>query len=170
MIVPLYLALFKVRAEKPRTPRTYSLTDTPSSLSRTRNSFLMALHLTSIKKVRPKAHLKNLVADIRQQSDVSCTFDGKCEFSLVLCASTGDSSGKNLASFGNILAKLCNILEINRFRLFYAEIANLLALFAGAERLLSRCSRCRSLLYNCFFIGVHTNIPPYKISKNVFAV
>jgi len=85
---------------------------------------------------------------------VSCSLDSDCKLSLMLCASTCNSSGKNLASFRNVLAKLENVLVIDELGLFCTEVADLL-LSLSAERLLH------------FFI--HFKIPPVEIfsSKNL---
>ena len=48
---------------------------------------------------------------------------------------TGDTSGKNLRSFGEILSQSCDVLIVDVFNLFGAEKANFL-LSAGTERLL----------------------------------
>ena len=49
---------------------------------------------------------------------------------------TGDTSGKNLRSFGEILSQSCDVLIVDVFNLFGAEKANFL-LSAGTERLLN---------------------------------
>ena len=71
-----------------------------------------------------------LVADVGQQSNDSCTLDSVSELSLMLSAGTGDSSGKNLCAFGDILSQSAGILVINRFDLFCAELADLSSLAA----------------------------------------
>ena len=69
-----------------------------------------------------------LVADVRNYSDVTSSLDCFCELSLMLCASTCDSSGKNLGSFGEIFVKLYRVLVIDEFYLVSAEVTNLFLL------------------------------------------
>ena len=69
-----------------------------------------------------------LVADVRNYSDVTSSLDSLCEFSLMLCAGTCDSSGKNLGSFGEIFVKLYSVLIIDEFNFVSAEVTNLFLL------------------------------------------
>jgi len=69
-------------------------------------------------------------------------------------AVAGNTSGKNLGSFGKILSESCYIFIINVFDLFGAENANLL-LSAGTERLLN---------FLDFFI--HCKNPPFAVIKS----
>ena len=62
---------------------------------------------------------------IRNECDVSCSLDSYCKLSLMLCASTCDSSGKNLCTLGYKATKLCNILIIYEFNLIGTELADL---------------------------------------------
>ncbi len=70
------------------------------------------------------------VADVGQQSNDSRTLDSVGELSLVFSAGAGDSSGKNLCTLGDILSQSADILVINRFDLFCAELADLSSLAA----------------------------------------
>ena len=63
---------------------------------------------------------------------MTSAFDSGCQLSLMLSASTGDSAGKDLRSFGNAFLKSCNILVINVLYLVCTESANFLS-FAGFE-------------------------------------
>ena len=49
------------------------------------------------------------------------------ELSLVLCASTGNSSGKDLAALADELAELCGILVVDEINLVCTENANFLS-------------------------------------------
>ena len=71
-----------------------------------------------------------LVADVGQQSNDSCTLDSVSQLSLVHSAGAGDSSGENLCTFGDILSQSADILVINSFDLFCAELADLSSLAA----------------------------------------
>ena len=55
------------------------------------------------------------------------SLDRGVELSLVLCASTGNSSGKDLAALANELAELCGILIIDEIYLVCTENANFLS-------------------------------------------
>ena len=76
---------------------------------------------------------------VRHQSQVACSLDRTGECSLVSSASACDSSGKNLAALGDILAKLCDVLVINGIVLA-AEHANF-SLSMEAASLSERCIR-----------------------------
>jgi hypothetical protein len=67
------------------------------------------------------------------------SLDGTGECSLVSRACAGDSSGKNLAALGDILAKLSYVLVINGI-VFAAEDANF-SLSMEAASLSERCIR-----------------------------
>ena len=69
-----------------------------------------------------------LVADVRNYSDVTSSLDSLCELSQMLSASTCDSSGKNLGSFGEILVELRCVLIIDEFNFICAEVTNLFLL------------------------------------------
>ena len=71
-----------------------------------------------------------LVADVGEKSNDSRALDRVSELSLMLSASAGDSSGKNLCTFGDILSQSDGILVVNRFDLFCAELADLSSLAA----------------------------------------
>ena len=55
---------------------------------------------------------------------MSCSLDSYGKLSLVLCAGTGDSSGKNLGTLRNKAAKLSNILIVYEFNLIDTELAD----------------------------------------------
>ena len=74
--------------------------------------------------------INELVADVGQKSNDSRTLDCVGELSLVLSTSAGNSSGKNLCTFRDILSQSADILVINRFDLFCAELADLSSLAA----------------------------------------
>lgn len=71
--------------------------------------------------------MKKSVGNVRKKSDVSCSLDSNCKFSLVVCAGTGNSSGKNLGTLGHALSELSSILVIYLLHSVSAELANLLA-------------------------------------------
>ena len=77
----------------------------------------------------------DLVGNIVNKSDLSCALNSGGELSLMKSTVTGDTSGKNLRSFGDILSQSCDVLIVDVFNLFGAEKANFL-LSAGTERLL----------------------------------
>ena len=66
-----------------------------------------------------------LVADIRQQCNVSCTLDRCCQFTLMECTSAGNSARQNLCTLSHALLQSCNILIINALYTIHAEHANL---------------------------------------------
>lgn len=70
---------------------------------------------------------------------MSCSLNSDSKLSLMLSASTGNTSGKNLGSFRKISSKLKSVLVIYMFDLFSTESANLLSLL-GSEGLLSLLS------------------------------
>ena len=78
----------------------------------------------------------DLVGNIGNKSDLSCALNSGGELSLMKSTVTGDTSGKNLRSFGEILSQSCDVLIVDVFNLFGAEKANFL-LSAGTERLLN---------------------------------
>lgn len=90
------------------------------------------LHISSAPLLKQK---RCLVCYIRNQCYVSCALDSDSKLSLMLCAGSGDSAGKNLCSFGKILSESGNIFVIYIGDLLGAERANLLPL-VRTERLL----------------------------------
>ena len=70
------------------------------------------------------------INDVGEKSNDSRALDRVSELSLMLSASAGDSSGKNLCTFGDILSQSDGILVVNRFDLFCAELADLSSLAA----------------------------------------
>ena len=67
-----------------------------------------------------------LVLYIRHQCQMSCTLDRHCERSLVLRAVSGDPSGKNLTSLGDVSPELIAVLVIDHI-ILTAEYTNLLS-------------------------------------------
>lgn len=67
------------------------------------------------------------------------------ELSLVLCASAGDSAGKDLSSLADELLELCAVLVIDVFNLILAEDADLLSL---TRSLTSRTNICCFLIFH----------------------
>ena len=88
-----------------------------------------------IKESGQKARF-DLVGNIGNKSDLSCALNSGGELSLMKSTVTGDTSGKNLRSFGEILSQSCDVLIVDVFNLFGAEKANFL-LSARTERLLN---------------------------------
>lgn len=70
----------------------------------------------------------NLVGDVGHESDVTSTLDSNSDLSLMLSAGAGDSSGKDLASFGGALFKSLGVLVVYVFDAVSAEYANLFSL------------------------------------------
>ncbi len=78
------------------------------------------------------------VADVGQQSNDSRTLDRVGELSLMLSASAGDSSGKNLCTLGDILSQSDGILVVDCFNLLCAELAD----FSSLAAILSAVGLC----------------------------
>ena len=91
---------------------------------------------------------------VRHQSQVACSLDRTGECSLVSSASACDSSGKNLAALGDILAKLCDVLVINGI-VFAAEDANF-SLSMEAASLSERCIRTILSVKSHFYPPVYS--------------
>ena len=72
-------------------------------------------------------HLK-LVCDVRKQCDLTSALDSCIELALMLCARSGDSSGKDLSALADKLSELCGILVINISDLILTEDTNLFSL------------------------------------------
>jgi hypothetical protein len=70
----------------------------------------------------------DLVADVCEKCNSSCTLYSGSYLTLMLCASTCDSSGKNLGTLTYKLSKACGILVIDMIYLLCAELANFLSL------------------------------------------
>ena len=68
------------------------------------------------------------VGNVGQECNLTCALDGGSQLTLMLCTSSGDSSGKNLAALGNELSELCGILIVDISNLALAEYANLFSL------------------------------------------
>ena len=74
-----------------------------------------------------------LVAYVRKQGNLTCTLDRGVQIALVLCASAGNTTGKDLCTLRNKLSQLCNILVIDGVDLVHTENANLLLSVYGTE-------------------------------------
>ena len=118
----------------PRTGKFFSTADKRFFDGRVLSSlnFIYCLLFRSLlrlphKKDRPRkaqAVLILLFSSIRNECNVSCSLDSYGKLSLVLCAGTGDSSGKNLGTLRNKAAKLSNILIVYEFNLIDTELAD----------------------------------------------
>ena len=58
---------------------------------------------------------------------MTCTLDSCVKLSLVLSASTRNSSGKNLAALADELSELCGILVVDKVNLINTENADFLS-------------------------------------------
>ena len=67
----------------------------------------------------------NLVRDVGEKSNDAGTLDSGGELSLVLSAGTGDSSGKDLSTFGDALLESYSVLVIDVIDAVSAEHADL---------------------------------------------
>jgi len=74
-----------------------------------------------------------LVCYVRKKSDLSCSLYSGVDVTLMLCASTGNSSGEDLASLGYEFAKTLYVLVIDIIDLLCTENANFLSLAILAE-------------------------------------
>jgi hypothetical protein len=102
----------------------------------------------SLKSKRNEA-LVVLVADIRKKSNLTCALDSGVDITLMLCASAGNSSGKDLTALADELAKLCGVLVIDIVYLVSTEDADLLSLTH-----LAYGASC------CVFVSIHLMKPP----------
>ena len=75
------------------------------------------------------------VADIRQESHLTCALNGDRQLTLMQCAGARHAAGQDLRTLGNELTQLCGILVIDHSDLVRAENADLLssAVCAGTE-------------------------------------
>ena len=76
---------------------------------------------------------RRLVCYVRKESYLSCSLYSGVDIALMLCTSTGNSSGEDLASLRNELAKTLYVLVIDVIYLLCAENANFLSLAVLAE-------------------------------------
>lgn len=76
--------------------------------------------------------VKNLLGDEGQQSDLTGPLDGLGQLTLMHGAGAGGPAGQDLGPLRNEAAQLGGILVIDILALVDAELANLLALAAGA--------------------------------------
>ena len=98
----------------------------------------------------PAVH--RLICGIRQKCNMTCSLDCRCKSSLMSCTGSGDSSGKNLASLGDISLESVNILVGNCLVLLSTEDANLLSSADHA----SPCGSLSSFLISLYrFIVSH---------------
>ena len=77
---------------------------------------------------------------------MTSTLDSDCQATLMMCTSSRNSSGEDLASFRNKTAKLGNILVIDVIRFVNAEAAYFSAALATTAAIISLRSVCESLL------------------------
>ena len=79
---------------------------------------------------------------------MTSTLDSDCQATLMMCTSSRNSSGEDLASFRNKTAKLGNILVIDVIRFVNAEAAYFSAALATTAAIISLRSvcHCESLL------------------------
>ncbi len=66
------------------------------------------------------------VSDIGKKSNYTSTLDCGRKLALMLCTSTGHTSGKNLSTLGYKLSELCYILIVNIIDFICTESANFL--------------------------------------------
>ena len=76
--------------------------------------------------------LRQSIAGVRKQSQVSCSLDCFSQLTLMFRASTGNSSGKNLGTFGNETSQFSGIFIIDRLNFVHAELANLFLRFSSS--------------------------------------
>jgi len=77
------------------------------------------------------------VGNVRKESHLTSALDSGRQRTLMLCAGTGHTTGKDLCALGDELAKLCNILVVDGLSLLCTEKANLLTLVVRTEGTLS---------------------------------
>jgi hypothetical protein len=68
-----------------------------------------------------------LVGNVRKQCYLSCALDSGVQLTLMLCAGSGNSSGKYFSTFTDELSELCGILVVDKINLVSAENANFLS-------------------------------------------
>ncbi len=71
--------------------------------------------------------LRRLVCYVGEKSYLSCALDSCVELSLMLCASSGNSSGKDLSTLADELSELCGILVVDKVNFINAENADFLS-------------------------------------------
>lgn len=76
------------------------------------------------------------VGNIGKQSNLTSALDSGRKFTLMLCTSSGNSSGKDLSTLGNELSELCGILIVNVSYLVGTEYANLFSFAVDSDRAL----------------------------------
>ena len=76
---------------------------------------------------RPSPHVLRRASGKRQQRNIACLLDRQRQASLMRRANAGQSPRDDPAAFGNKLREQTNILVIDSFNLFDAELANFLA-------------------------------------------
>ena len=69
-----------------------------------------------------------LISNVRQKSYLTSTLNSSVQLSLMLCACTGNSSGKNLTALADEFAKLCGILVVDKCNLICTEDTYLFSL------------------------------------------
>ena len=97
-------------------------------------------------RLRGLIPVNELVHYVRHQGNVTCSLDSNGQCSLMLCASTGNTTRKDLTSLRYILLQLSCILVIDYAVLITAEYTNF---FSSANR----SSLCWSTVSIAFIIS-----------------
>ena len=71
---------------------------------------------------------KKLVDDVGEKSDLTCSLDGLSHLTLMHCACTGGTAGKDFAALRQIMLESISVLVVNKSCLLLAELANFSAL------------------------------------------
>lgn len=72
------------------------------------------------------ANLWRLVCFVREQSHNSCSLNSNSKRSLMFCANTAHTTGKDFALLGDEATELCNVLVVYVVNVIYAERAHFL--------------------------------------------
>ncbi len=132
-----------------------------NGMARTHDARLAIPFLPNIRKIKvdvkkkdPRTHTHSgvclfaLVSNEGQKSCLTSTLDSCVKLTLVLCASSGNSSGKNFSSLADELSELYGILIVDISYLICAEDTNFLSL---------ACNRARR---TSVFYFIHLMNPP----------
>ena len=90
-----------------------------------------------------------LVVGIGQKCNLTSSLNGFGQFSLMLCTSAGNASGKNFTTLGNVFTQGGDIFVINCFHFINAKRTNFSSGLSGSEASL-------------FF---HESLPPFKFRR-----
>jgi hypothetical protein len=77
-----------------------------------------------------KSRMKSVAAE-GQKCEMTRTLNRDSQLTLMMCAGSGNTAGKNLSALGNVTAQFCNILVVNGLDFVNAEAADLSAAFAS---------------------------------------